>query len=226
MPQMDREQQKILEKVQKLLRLSEKNRSEQEAAVALLKARELMAKYRLSLDDAKEHHSSEVCQLSSDIPATAQWEEWLFALVCKNYRCLGYYKDHVPVFLGLEEDAKIARTVYRYAHEFARKGAGRAYKRALAAEGSAKGVRASYLRGFVVGLKKQFEEAAKQQSAEMALIMVTPKEVLDYHENLSKDLENRHFRAEGELSVEAYRKGFRDGRQMPKARLALLKGKS
>lgn len=214
----DIEEEKISEKIRKLLSLAEKNQNEEEANAALLKAQDLMVKYRI---ETWQTTKEVVCHVSVDMRATAQWEEWLFSVICKNYRCVGYYQKGIPVFLGLEEDATTAKQIYCYAHEFARKVADRMYQQELKKKGTGKGVRNSYLRGFVAGLKKQFDEALDHvfvsqdgQVFDKQLILSMPSEVTTYYERFKQNLQERKFRSSNQVSFEAYQKGYRDGKKL------------
>lgn len=208
--------QKIIERISKLLTLAENNKNESEAAAALLKARALMAKYNIEQHQCTQAEPKKVEEESSGLVAKAQWEEWLFALICKNFRCQGYYRRHVPIFIGAGADSRIASAVYRYAHRFAKRGAERAYRAAVRDFGTGRGIKASYFRGFVVGLKKQFEEAQKNDPEEMALVMIVPEEVNEYYAQVSKALQVRNFRNDQATSRVAYEQGYVDGNKMPK----------
>ena len=208
--------QKIIERISKLLKLAENNKNESEAAAALIKARALMAKYNIEQHQCVQAVAKNVEEESSGLVAKAQWEEWLFALICKNFRCQGYYRQHIPIFIGVGADSRIASAVYRYAHRFATRGAERAYRAAVRDLGTGRGIKSSYFRGFVVGLKKQFEEARKNDPEEMALIMVVPEEVNAYYAQLSKALQVRNFRNHQATSLVAYEQGYMDGNKMPK----------
>lgn len=213
--------EKIIERINKLLLLSKNNQNEAEAMSALVKAQTLMVKYNIEERDCgmETHRTAE--EESTEIVAKAQWEEWLFAIVCKNFRCQGYYREKVPVFIGLNMDVSIAISVYRYAHQFAERGADRLYRTMKKKNGTGRGVRTSYLKGFVIGLKKQFEENAKNELKDQALILMVPTEVTDYYDELCQELRLRKFRDTKATSRTAYEKGYQDGKKIPTIHTAL-----
>lgn len=208
--------EKVIDRISKLLMLSQNNQNEAEAGAALLKARALMAKYNIDQQACEIKEKRIVNEENLGFVVRAQWEEWLFALICKNFRCQGYYRMQMPVFIGLQADLQIAVSVYRYVHRFALRGAERAYRKAVRETGTGRNVKASYYRGFVVGLKKQFEEATAKESTEIALIMNVPIEVQEYYQNMSQELEERRFRQTEGMSMMAYEQGYCDGNRLPK----------
>lgn len=111
---------KIVEKIQKLLALSE-SVNEYEAQLSMLKAQELLAKYKLSLREVKDFkvYNSSIKEKISTVSFTkAKWKAKLAGLIADNFGCYHYYKtrrNHTIAFFGREEDIAICNIVLEYA---------------------------------------------------------------------------------------------------------------
>ena len=80
--------------------------------------------------------------------------------------------------------------------------------------GSSRGVRYSYTKGFVAGIKEVLDAQCT------ALMIVTPKEVTESYEVMAKDFKNFEVkRSDGKkFSKEHYEQGIRDGRDSMNSR--------
>ena len=121
------EKEKVLDKVQKLLALSNSS-NDHEALLALMKAQELLAKHNLSMADVPSELKEErvVEEWVMDVSAYNYWVRKLAKIVAQNFRCedLIYRKPHNKSFLregfvGLETDAKVAAQIFRYSAKYA-----------------------------------------------------------------------------------------------------------
>lgn len=96
---------KIIEKIQKLLSLSESS-NEHEAEVAMLKAQEFLAKYKLSIKEVKEYkgYNSKIQEKATDITFTkAKWKAQLAGAISDNFGCYHYFRrkgTNIIVFLA------------------------------------------------------------------------------------------------------------------------------
>lgn len=181
----------IKEKIKKLLALAQ-SPNENEARDALLKARELMAKNKLSdvdFEDKKEAKlTTAVCD---EIKWTTDSGEIWVCDICKtiadNYLCTAAWqtprgtRTHVLVITGIGEDAELCKEVIKYAVGFVR-GAIKALQRKNPS-GDGKTIAKSYAQGFTLGLELAFEEQ-KEEHQEWGLVMVKPQEVKDYEDSL------------------------------------------
>lgn len=101
----------IKDKIAKLLALAE-SPNEAEAKAALLKARELMAKNKLTPEECQKQKNQKVVQDFTDIQCTAMTNPWaasLSAVIADNYCCRAInrkrkgYKTATIGFIGLED---------------------------------------------------------------------------------------------------------------------------
>lgn len=182
---MDKPDEKIIDKIEKLLALSNSD-NENEAKSAMLKAQELMAKHKIDRGqlEGKEQEEKPVIYLSAG-PFREEWANMVSAVISDNFRCQsvesrkssGVFRIR---FYGYEEDAEICVNVFKYAVKLIRKRfmtlkaiyneAGRDFK---------KNEKMNYVHGFCKGLVENFEEQ-KKQGESFALALLVPKAVNDY----------------------------------------------
>lgn len=205
---------KIVEKIQKLLALSESS-NENEAQLSMLKAQELLAKHKLSLREVKDFkvYSSAIKEKISVVSFTkAKWKAKLARLIADNFGCYHYFKTrntHTIAFFGREEDVTICNIVLEYAvdcidtkvkkmrYQYSRDGC------------STRCLENDYALGFIAGLSKKYEEQ-KQSNQEWGLVLVKDKEVVEAHSQIKfrKTINtNTYFQG----FSEAYYEGHEDG---------------
>lgn len=180
---------KIVEKVQKLLALSESS-NENEAQCAMLKAQELLFKHKLSIKEVKEfkiNNSSTIKEKVSAVTFTqANWKGKLAKVIADNYGCYLYFKtrrNHTITFFGREEDALICNIVLEYAIDCIKSMVKRIRyiytKKGL----SVRGLENDYAIGFIRGMKDKFEEQRKNNKV-WGLVLVKDAEVIKAYENI------------------------------------------
>lgn len=175
--------------IAKLLALSKGTPEEGEAKLALMKAWELMAKHKLSLNDIEQPKDQPVIKATIGVQSTKLSSPWAVSLAgtirahysCRHYRTVYKGRKIVDIgFIGLEDDFKACKLAYCYAYDciMARcKGIKEAHKK----YDSAQRIRQmchSYGWGFCSGLAAAFD-AQKKEHQEWALVMSIPKAVED-----------------------------------------------
>lgn len=209
--------EKILNKIKNLLDLANNNPNENEAIAAALKAQELMAKYNVELDQLEDKKETrEIVKevyYQSDKHEMRKWKLGLASIIAQNFRCKVYFlgsKD--VVFYGYKEDAKIALQVFTHLYEIGNKFAVRYYNKCKKEGRDTRGVMNTYLIGFRDGAA---EVLGKQCTA---LMIVTPKEVTESYEEMTKDWKSvkSTLRLSGDTG--AYSNGKSDGKDMATAR--------
>lgn len=120
------ELQKAKDKIAKLLALAEKNNSEGEAKAALLKARAIMAEYKLRPEQCEKMKTEKIVKKTVGIKCSKTKNSWaisLSAVIAKKYCCIAYrnhaYNSRMYVigFTGLEDDFEICSRIFNYAYE-------------------------------------------------------------------------------------------------------------
>lgn len=205
---------KIVEKVQKLLALSESSNSH-EAELAMLKAQELLVKHKLSLREVKEFKiiNSAIKETITKITFTkAKWKANLAQLIADNFSCYLFFKTrqtNTITFFGREEDVVVCNIILEYAIDCIGSAA-KTLKYQYIREGySTKGLENDYALGFIIGLGQKFEEQ-KRANQEWGLVLVKDKEVTEaYGQKKFKKSINTNPKYHGHTEV--YEKGKEDG---------------
>ena len=217
----------IKDKIAKLLALAE-SPNEAEAKAALLKARELMAKNKLTPEECQKQKNQKVVKDFTDIQCTAMTNPWaasLSAVIADNYCCRAInrkrkgYKTATIGFIGLEDDFEICKRIFLYAYDCIASTCKREIKRNHWDDrGTYRKAVNAYGWGFCEGLHDAFK-AQKAEHQEWGLVMVTPQAVVEEADGLGKP------RAIGRNEVDmdalgARQKGYRDGLKFdPNSRL-------
>lgn len=207
----------IEEKIKKLLRLA-KSDNEYEAKLAIVRARELMAKYKLEVEEFDDDDKQEVVDVVTDWYFTDYkdgYRHYLADALAENYCCITYLsrekgsKCMFVAFRGYENDMKILCDVFKFADDCIRSWFFDKKHNALKGYNNKilNAIKNEYGIGFSEGLKSLLEEQHKQKEQEWGLVMVVPKEARDFKASLSEvGIENN------ELNNDMIRQlGYKDG---------------
>ena len=211
------------DKIRKLLALA-KSPEPEEAKLALLKARKLMAEHKLTERDLEEHDTT-VIQQEIDETFSKKANSWMAPLstvigenyCCAAYRCKRGAKTTVwrVGFIGLKDDFEIRTKIFKYAVRCIKaeqKKLRKQYRDYYTPQEIAK-ICDSYGYGFVSGVNEAFAEQ-NEENQEYGLVLKVPKEAKD---ELSKIGPPKEFKKPpkpktvGELDA-AWR-GVEDGRK-------------
>jgi hypothetical protein len=183
------------DKIAKLLALST-SPNEKEAQEALLKARELMAKHKLSLEECQGQAQTHTVKRTVGVECTKMTDTWVVPLantIAKRYCCVTFRsvapkaKKGVMGFIGLEDDFEVCRRVFLYAYDYVKMRC----KKIRSIErhrSSAKDIREmcnTFGWAFSRGLNEAFE-AQEEQHQEWGLVMMLPQQVQDAVAKLEK----------------------------------------
>lgn len=188
---MNESQTKVIDKIEKLLALAGSD-NENEAKAAMMKARELMAKYEIKREQLNEGQEEERPVVHYTSPMFRDdWCQMVASVIADNFRCQviissfrgsgGAYRIK---FFGYDEDAEICINIFNYAVKVVRKRLGTL--RAIYADAGrefARNEKMNYIEGFCRGLEKNFEDQ-KAQSKFFALALAVPAAVLKYVDNV------------------------------------------
>lgn len=196
---------KIVEKIQKLLALSESS-NEFEAQASMMKAQQLLVKHKMSLKEVKEFktYNSAIKDKKSNISFTkAKWKAELANLIADNFGCYNYFRTrrtNVITFFGREEDVLVCNIVLEYAIDCISANVRRIKYEYIKEGYSTKGLESDYALGFIKGLGEMFEEQ-KTKNQEWGLVLVKDKEVVEAYSN-------KQFK--GSINIGTEFKGHRD----------------
>lgn len=208
------------DKIRKLLALAQSPK-EAEAKAALLRARELMEKHKLTETNLEEAKKQVVKNVLTDITCSKHRDPWivgLSAVIGENYCCKGY-RNHTKGhqmqtigFIGLENDVEICVAIFKYAVDCIRAGT-KPIKKELAGyyPWYIKQQCDSYGFGFANGIDTALKGQDEEKHREWGLVLVMPKEV----QEASSYLAEKEFKARTEDAIDpkAYAQGYAEGKE-------------
>ena len=179
------ENERIIERIKKVLALAQNNPCEEEAKSAALQAQKLLAKYHLSMAEVEATDTTKedpIEELSVTVGAGKKWKYTLADVVAKNFRCKHfYYGRGTIVFYGHKVDTEIAAETFKYLFNLGHRLADSLRVKTYHETGSATGVYNSFVAGFCRGI----QEALGSQC--VALALVVPQDVKDSYKELTKN---------------------------------------
>lgn len=200
---MDRN--KAINRIQKLLALSNNNSSEAEATAALLNAQKLMVQHDIDIKDVEGNNlaADEVIEMvAAASRRLSDWKVRLAVVVANNFRCNCYIRSTNPkysynstrisyekqvIFVGQTSDANICSMVYQKALEFSDLYCNwfllqeKLKLQRKLSRSESKNIGNTWRIGFAMGLKQKFDEQVAKN--DWALVLVTPEAVVKYMED-------------------------------------------
>lgn len=206
----------IIEKVSKLLTRAENNPFAGEAQACMLKAQALMVEYNLSMDDITGCTGSKEV-VEGDLTGygrQAWWKQSLSVIIARNFRCKSLKQaNHAAqsklFLLGLKEDVEIARSVFEFAVEAIHFHSGQYLKEVRKKGIPTRGIKNTYILGFITGLKDQFAEQVNKN--EWGLVLVVDPVVTEAYERLNRK-KGRRCKIKVAEHEEAREKGYLAGK--------------
>lgn len=198
-----------IEKIRNLLALAE-SPNEYEARSALLKARELMAKYKISEKQAESYSEETVIREVTGITYSARRDPWISDLAtciaeyhcCRDFHRKQKKKQTIEVgFIGLSDDAQICIEVFKYAAECVRHITDKLKKQKGAKAANAYGF------GFTIGLEDAYNRQQKEN--DWALVLVVPEAVNNAIKGM-KTVKTKTPKIE-DMYAREFRQGIMDG---------------
>lgn len=216
------EQEKVIEKIRKILALSKNNPSQAEAEAAALKAQRLMAEYHISLKDIDISDDITIAEQGVTVGYGNKWKYRLAKVVARNFCCEHYLhgKDTI-MFYGYETDVEIACNTFKFLFDTGNKLANRYYnklKKEITGQGyyfDGSGVKNSFLTGYLDGISDVLNKQC------VALMIVTAPEVIEGYKERSKGFATSHIRnvsTSGMYSGASRNEGYAAGKNTIAAR--------
>ena len=208
------------EKIKKLLALAGSS-NEHEAKAAMLKAREIMGRYKLTEADLEEKRNQKIKTVHTGFIFTSRTDFWMGDLkevIAENYCCKAVIdlvtKQKMEVcFVGFEDDVEICEEVFRYAVNTVHHYTSQIKKNKKLSATEIRYANLNYGLGFAEGCKEAF---ADQGEENWGLVMVVPQDVKD---ELLRIVEGeRATTVYYSKKSEQYSKGFEDGKNFKPGR--------
>ncbi len=176
----------IKDKIQKLLALAT-SPNEHEAREALLKARQLMVKYKVEERVLEKKTDNNVVEELVDATCTTMTNSWamkLSVLIAEHYCCVSFIerksrrKTRQFGFIGLENDFTVCKHIFLYAYNYVLKKCDAIRRENSLRSGmEIRSLCNAYGYGFINGLEDTFK-MQDAQHREYALVLTTPNEVM------------------------------------------------
>ena len=222
MPQSIDVEEKIIDKIQKLLALSTSS-NEHEAALAASRVKDMMSKYNLSLSEVNVRKEKIIRRpISFGHQTNPVWLKLLSNYIAKAFDCKMYIHYSLVFFIGTEVDTKVAEYMLSYLTKTVEVMAQDFKSRRNPSDLSPKDKHSSnkkykaqtdYSMGVVNGIKSRLESYTKQfrvKSTGSDLIHIKNAMLNKYYDDLFKKLE-LIARPTHQLASSEYGLGQRDG---------------
>lgn len=209
--------EKIIEKIKKLLSLAESN-NENEALSSLAKARKLMAKYKIEISEIQSEQDNKEKIIKDGFGITYNgrqvWKGNLSVIISDNFGCYCYINnsDKNIIILGKETDVKVVQQLILFGINIIEKESAKLVKEYKRVGRSTRGLTKEYGLGFCKGVKEKFEKQNKSNTEGCQLMIIKDKDV----EKEFKALHTRKSRSKSRRYSEhedAYAKGYKEGKQ-------------
>ena len=210
------EKEKIIDKIRKLLELSKNNPNKEEAILALTKARELMFKHNVDIENIKKddtNYFEKIVQLK-------KWKNWIIFFVMYLNDAFGtfsLYNQYTKrvYFYGEKEKVLGVSEIFEFLFEVADYLAMKEYKNYLKEYGTGKGIYLSYILGFINGVNNALEKQ-NREFEEYGIVIVTSevlKQQVRKDKNAVEKSEKRLFNKNinTDLNREVFDKGYDEG---------------
>ena len=210
------DKKQIIEKIKKIMALSENNPNQNEAISAALKAQKLMAKFHIEESElGEELTESKIDSMECVVNGkTQKWRLQLAVVLAKNFRCKIYLNNGNVTFYGYEEDVKICSEVFYSLYKIGVKLSDKLKRETRKESGTAKGIRNTFCMGYVAGIKSELEKQCT------ALMIVIPKEVNEEYNKMSMKMNFKDKSTAVKISSDrnVYNKGFQSGKDAVRQR--------
>jgi hypothetical protein len=213
--------ERVIEKIKKVLELAKNNPSEEEAKAAALQAQKLLAKYHIEMSEVEGIDLDKIESIDEvrvDVPAK-KWKYELARIISKNFRCKHfYYGKGTVVFYGHKTDAEIAAETFKYLFSLGNKLANREVKRVKWEEstyyewGNTKGVYNSFVSGFMRGIRDALDAQCT------ALALVVPEDVSESYAEMTAGFKSMKTHSVSVGNWGSYSNGRTEGRNAMQAR--------
>lgn len=190
------DKKKILDKIKKLLALSENNPSEEEAKAAALKAQKLMSEYHIEMGADFEYKNNEgVFIMDIYLGEGKKWKIPLANIITNSFRCkCSLSGNEYITFMGYDIDVQVSGETFKTLVSIAEK----------LMESIMEDQREVYVFGFLDGIRQALAYGCT------ALMTVTPPKVQEAFDKMFPDDNEKE-----ELDFqngEIFEKGRRDGK--------------
>ncbi|EHQ88314.1 DUF2786 domain-containing protein [Desulfosporosinus youngiae] len=185
--------EKIVHKVHLLLNKATNNSSKEEAQACLLMAQKLMVEHDISQSEVDIHSEEKEClkkavRIKTNYERLPWWKKGIARVISENFRCYHYtnriHRKSSVVFLGLDQDAELAKLTFEFACDAIKYGLKIfAKERKVQNMSTSTGMKNDYMSGWIQGLKDKFKEQVDK--CNWGLILVKDALVTQEYETMN-----------------------------------------
>ena len=212
---MAKNNEKIMEKIKKVLALSKNNSSEEEAAAALLMAQKMMVEHNLTREEVEgigEEKAEAVSNYSVTSGSNTGWKIQLAKIICDNFKTEVLKAGPGFCFIGMEEEVHLTISLFNLASDIIDRGMKKVRRNARKAGLSTSGIAGDYVAGFLDGLKAKFDEQVRKEG--WGLILVKPATVTQKKNQLSGGEKIIKDKLGRKGNMAAYNQGYQEGKNL------------
>ena len=230
--------EKIIRKIQGLLKIAEDERNDEECQAAFLLAQKLMIQYQISQAEIAVEAEKETIleKETKDFKKSFWWEKKLAAIIGTNFRVKSFLKSRgrksTIVFYGFQNDVLLAEEMYVLACDALRVHAqqfiqdyysARYYylnrDRTLTNE-----LKNDYMNGFLEGLSQKFKEQYAVLSQKYELMCLVPIEIVDAFKQKMTNCKVAHCSLPDLIHEAAFKEGYQQGFEIDFTKRTLPEG--
>lgn len=212
------DEEKILDRIRKLLALAGRNENENEAQAALIQAQAMMARHGIThVPEAGQAPAVEKVEQGIAVRAgrLENWRVKLGMVIADNFRCRlilqSAYRDTRVLFIGNESDLAIATAVYQAAEQMAVKQC-EAYLASRPQDiGRRRKLGTDWKTGFAAGLWAKFQK--QKEDNNWGLVLAIPVQVDQYMEKAFPKTKDVSVGLARRPDTEAFERGHEKGQE-------------
>ncbi|MBC1353799.1 DUF2786 domain-containing protein [Listeria innocua] len=220
--------EKIIRKVKRLLALARENKSDEEGQSAFILAQRLMLENNIAESEVSDDEAAIDIITENEVTIHKKlfwWERNLADIIADNFRVklffnekkIGATNKDAIVFYGIEKDLELAKEMFYLAYEaivFHSKHYIACYYKQRNEKRErylTESLKTSYMRGFLGGMKKKFEEQISVLRDEFEVLVLTPEKVETGFEEYTANFSVFDMKVPSVLEPTAYSDGYEKG---------------
>lgn len=168
---------KIMERARKLLALSQRGGTPQEAEAAALQLQKLLLRHNLEIQQINEEPVYDAYEFTlSKTPSTMKWERLLFAMLANCHMCRGFFepRNNSMIIIGRKDNIEMVHYLFKFLRPLVEHHA-KMNSRHIPKEFKYR-YEKSYRHGMIVGIQERLEEQLKQFEQEEGLLVIPDQE--------------------------------------------------
>lgn len=230
--------EKIIRKIQGLLKIAEDERNDEECHAAFLLAQKLMIEYQISQAEITVEAEKETIleKETQDFKKSFWWEKKIAAIIGSNFRVKYFLRSRgrksTIVFYGFQNDVLLAEEMYTlacdalrvHAKQFVQDYYSARYYYLNRDRTLTNDLKNDYMNGFLEGLSQKFKEQYAVLRKKYELICLVPTEVEQAFKEKMMNCKVTQLNLPDLIHEEVFQKGYQQGIAMDFTKRTLAEG--